>query len=58
MKRKFINSDNHKFHQYQYNNYLSAKLNLSRRGRMVGEFTTTSSGTPRAFPQVKKQARI
>jgi hypothetical protein len=31
---------------------------LSRRGRMVVEFTTTSSGTPRAFPQVKKQARI
>ena len=24
MKRKFINSDNHKFHQYQENDYLSA----------------------------------
>jgi hypothetical protein len=41
MKRKFINSDNHKFHQYQKNNYLSSKQNLSRRGRMVVESTST-----------------
>jgi hypothetical protein len=37
---------------------LQTQRNLSRRGRMVVEFTTISSGTPRAFPQVKKQAQI
>jgi hypothetical protein len=41
VKRKFINSDNHKFHQYQENDYLSSSLNLSRRDCMVVEFTTT-----------------
>jgi uncharacterized protein (UPF0276 family) len=37
VKRKFINSDNHKFHQYQENDYLSSSLNLSRRDCMAVE---------------------
>ena len=41
VKRKFINSDNYKFHQYQENDYLSSSLNLSRRDCMVVEFTNT-----------------
>ena len=40
VKRKFINSDNHKFHQYQENDYLSSSLNLSRRDCMAVEFIT------------------
>ena len=46
VKRKFINSDNHKFHQYQENDYLSSSLNLSRRDCMVVEFTTTCASLP------------
>jgi hypothetical protein len=37
----FPYSDNHKFHQYQENDYLSSSLNLSRRDCMAVEFTTT-----------------